>query len=963
VTPAIVLHSGAAADSQMRVVGSMPFGFALPPGSAEVLPPIWIDSQLQRGVVETSNGGFQIYDTSRLQPLSFIKAADAGGATDNAQLGIGILAAVDEDGHRVFFPANPGPPGCSSAQSIHVLDLVNITWSSAPVPCYQNGIDGFVVDSISYYAPTKKLYVVGESIAEFNEATTLNSFHESTIVRELDPNSSPPFAVDWEVDASSVCDFHMGSPSDHTGVVARVGDKVLVYCYRGKKYGQGEIAMIPLHDNRPTGNVTALPVVSAGPGGTVTADPQTGRVLITALSPPYGPATWVADTVGQRFAGVVPLGVPGQFLSGFDPSTGRLYFHDRRGFVVTDTRQDPLSGGVSYDILHGAIASKAYRAPFLSADASSRRIFVPDYDHQKFDVVQDDAPVFPACQPGQDPTAACNPDAGTADIAEQPGKTDRAFSSASNAFGVHLLNTSGPVGAIQNTADPAGVMAEGVVDCYLTPSNCISTTLLSPGDREGFLAQTSLAQGSALGSVAFASAGRVSPKDHATDGDIRELGNCNADRVGAVAGSDQMRKAIQDQCNTPAPIKDAVDQSPFAPATPENLKKGTQRKDGSEYPINGSLCVDFGGHPVTQNSTDPSVVQGYSTVSCDATTQATTASSELAAGGLPGIPNPTVSIAHASSQTTSQLTDHGLVTTASATATGINIGGQFSIGRVYTQAITQAHGRSGTTQAGFTRVISDAHGPGLDCAATCDPQQVVNAINQQFSGHLAVVMAPPEKLATPHGYSAVVAKDPGQRSVDQLLNDDDTVTFDGLDVVLIDDNSYGSLDRVTFDSAGNPQFQPGAPAGGNRSRFVVGLAGIQAESHYGVFPLVEGGGGGGGGTSAVTGSLGTPNEAGTPGSEYVIPPNIARGEGIIGVPGYRLASSPGTPAQVKHHPGLVSRLLHGLLRPFQEALKKFWALIINHPVEAVLVFLILSLLAIPLYLGYRRRQLARALAV
>ena len=62
-----------------------------------------------------------------------------------------------------------------------------------------------------------------------------------------------------------------------------------------------------------------------------------------------------------------------------------------------------------------------------------------------------------------------------------------------------------------------------------------------------------------------------------------------------------------------------------------------------------------------------------------------------------------------------------------------------------------------------------------------------------------------------------------------------------------------------------------------------------------------------------------------------------------------------------HHRGVLGNILHGLRHPV-EALKKFWALIISHPLEAVLVFLMLLLLGTPVYLGLRRRQLTRVLA-
>jgi len=69
---------------------------------------------------------------------------------------------------------------------------------------------------------------------------------------------------------------------------------------------------------------------------------------------------------------------------------------------------------------------------------------------------------------------------------------------------------------------------------------------------------------------------------------------------------------------------------------------------------------------------------------------------------------------------------------------------------------------------------------------------------------------------------------------------------------------------------------------------------------------------------------------------------------------------PGLP-HVKHkRPGLVAQLVQGILHPLS-GLKKFWALIINHPAEAVMVFLMMGMLGSPVYLGIRRRRLLQVL--
>ena len=143
-------------------------------------------------------------------------------------------------------------------------------------------------------------------------------------------------------------------------------------------------------------------------------------------------------------------------------------------------------------------------------------------------------------------------------------------------------------------------------------------------------------------------------------------------------------------------------------------------------------------------------------------------------------------------------------------------------------------------------------------------------------------------------------------------------------------------------------------------RIILGLAGVQAESHYGIVPLPPPDTGGGG-TDATPPTPGTPDVPGAPGEEISIPGTPGTPAHQAGTLGYHLAGSVGTPPHTKHKkPGLLSQLLHGLFHPF-EGLKNFWALIISHPVEAVMVFLMLAVLAIPVYLAIRRRELTRAL--
>jgi hypothetical protein len=135
---------------------------------------------------------------------------------------------------------------------------------------------------------------------------------------------------------------------------------------------------------------------------------------------------------------------------------------------------------------------------------------------------------------------------------------------------------------------------------------------------------------------------------------------------------------------------------------------------------------------------------------------------------------------------------------------------------------------------------------------------------------------------------------------------------------------------------------------------------VQAESHYGVFKLPPPDSGGGGGTEATPPAPGTPEIPPTPGQDVFTPGTPGTPAQQAGTLGYHLAGSVGTPPEHKKRPSLVAQLLHGIFHPL-EGLKNFWALIINHPFEAVMVFLMLALLGTPVYLALRRREMSRAL--
>jgi hypothetical protein len=339
------------------------------------------------------------------------------------------------------------------------------------------------------------------------------------------------------------------------------------------------------------------------------------------------------------------------------------------------------------------------------------------------------------------------------------------------------------------------------------------------------------------------------------------------------------------------------------------LQYGTQDPNGRDMPFPGSTCVSESGG--VADDAMPTRA-GTSSAHCDDHTFDGSALADTTPVAVPDTASPIVSVAHASSSVTTSRTSAGTVTTVVSRASGIRIAGTFFIGEVYAEAVTAAHGRTGTTAVTFRRLISDVRGPGIDCVATCDPQTVADAFNRAFSTQGRMRAPDPYELASRHGYQALLIKDPLLRASDMAILNDDSDTFDGLDLIV---NNDGFNASTTGPNA--------------RSRIVVELAGVHAESRYGIFPVSAGGGG-----MQFTGIT-----TGIPGSVSSLPSRLGSGNGTQQV-GYR----PGTSG-----PGLV------------QAIVDTWGFIVNHPAQAALLFVFLGLLASPVYLGLRTRSLERSL--
>jgi len=896
----------------------MPFGETVG-GEEPHSPGLVVDDRLHRGFMFTT-GQFLVYDLQRMELAARVPVPGVNEVK---------IAAADPEHHRIFWALEPQvfTTGCEVSK-IGILDTEALTWELLSVPCLsQAGSTGesVVVTGMSYDSASNKLYLVAMPtsaylVYQFSQPLPW----QPTLFLEVDPTT---LAISWSADVSHLCNWHQSITvaGNTAGTVSRAGDRLVGYCFQGgnsqnARGGRGAVITVPLHDGRPRvdrfGRVEAKVSTTYTDGEVLrVVDPVTGRILLISRNLPFGPAVWVYDSEHHWFNGTVPTGVDPNSNEGFDyvldRSTGRLYLHSTRGVTLVDARNTPLPGGVSYKVDTDPTAVPGRALP-MAVDGGLRRIFRPDIERKGWIVVDDRVPLLP------DPPTP-DPDRGTADIPEEEGKTERTFAGGGTAFGMHILNVGGlpaMVHGYNSRTDCAGRSLNRGSPCALDAA-------ISPGNRQFFLGESAAAVGENSGAAAFATPGRSAPSDYATDADVRSLGRCFADRAEKFHAS--AREAFEDACPAVEAVVDSAATGPLDGFTFERMRGGTAPRASAEenFPLPGSGCTDFGdsaADPPRRHS--PAPFDGlWSDVRCDADEIVALSSGHAAAFSAPAVSGtPSVTVARASSSVATRLDpEKGVVTTTEAVAEGISIGEVVWIGRAQTVATTAAFGRSGTTQAALVRTLSDVRAGDFRCAASCDPAAVADAITTAFSGLVQARVPEAEVLRSPRGYTGLVGKDPRRAASDAAINEDDTFTANALDLIFIQDYSRGA--------GSDGQLNAG------RSRLVVSLAGVQAESHYGIFPRPQAG----------DGSI----------SFEPVGEEVGTG-GMPSDPGpYSVAPGPAPltpPARIEVPPAGATR--------FPKSVSEAVRLIVNNPAQAALLAFFLAILAAPVYFAVRRRAVA-----
>jgi hypothetical protein len=749
-------------------------------------------------------------------------------------------------------------------------------------------------------------------------------------------------------------------------------------------------------------------------------DPVSRRVLLVTADRTNGNAVWVFDLDQERFVGVVTGGFgnqpAGNTSVGFNEKTGRIYLLTQDGILIASVRQTPLPAGVLYPVAVNTERKENFAsARRIAVDPESGRLVVPLAG--RYEVFADRVPDPPAPD-------VPDPDSLTADKDETPGKVEARTSGRAISSGVHVVVAGGAPRAVSqndpgcffrppNTTDAKDSRGEQLPrpDWELERrffDSCVAELVVSGGHREAALAMSEVDVSTSSGSSASGASFATASGDAATDADVRRPTDCGASGIDAtqewgrrwpfpddekIGGSsadgsapwsgknaDPHYRRFNDVREAMWGNEDFRDfrtgvqsewrggchgfqdegraRSAQSPLGPIDVRAGTRGPDGRGFPIPAAVCGDFGGQPSTaswppESAGSPQAVVPSSEVGCNASQPGASASSSQGVLALPSAADPQLSVARTFSSSRSIRTAEGQVTVSYASASGVKIG-PLSIAEVRSLAVTKARGRSGTTDGVLVRQLCGLSTQAADATVT-EPGCVdaasgqVKAYFEQLNGAVLqkAQLSVPEGTVqeTPGGYQAVVTKHPGQRAADQTVNDDDSHTVAALQVTLYNDGSQG------------------------RNRLVVQIAGVHAESRYGVVELPDFATGfddaapftpeqdeltaspESDGRGAVHSDPAPVADLTTPPSFYeeFFPEEAVRTS--AGVPPRRLVPLPGT------------NPLERVVRVPVQVLRDAVNLLVQHPREFGLLFLMFSLVTAPVYLGMRRRTFARAVVI
>lgn len=654
--------------------------------------------------------------------------------------------------------------------------------------------------------------------------------------------------------------------------------------------------------------------VAPSPISDVIYDAVSGRAVVTYVTA----SSFSLDVYDGGNVQKLPAFIGGLNASGglssslaFDDQTGRLYAATTTALTAIDIRRTPFAPGTVETQIHGPTFSKVL--PVLSAGGAHAypRLLV-DYKHDQalpsFGIYSDTIPV------------TADPPANDVDLNTKTGIAPGTplvvtYSGAASGFGVHADYVGGPGAVVYNNADGPDTGASA------------DTVRFIGGTRDlvaGWVQESHLSHGvSSASATALGDANDSTASDYAACSNTSNAGECQPQAAGisvpsAAATTSQRWPYPDARCDQPGADaeRSAWDGAYWNSQTPDAAPSGSPQPGSTPQPLPAADAgpARIGGASTSVDCAAAPPADGV-TVKGSVATSAEIAGVNTQSGG-----SPSLSIMGASAQTVVQppTQNSGATSTATADARSIRIdlpGHTLSIGEVYQQAIATAAGVKGSAIGTDSIRISDITLDGMELCQVCTPDNIAQ-VNSALPTLINLSEPSPDLIfgpmsgdtvpGSPGGYEAVVQANVLEQQGDgqfNVMSPAEAVIHPALRVVLYDNSS------------------------GETNRKVIDLAGAEADAEQGIDSLEQ------------------------PAPPPPTPPNVILEQQAAGyvtntitVPGpavtHNIPATDGAPNGIV---GVVEQAMTGL------------QYLVRSPIQALKMFLVLSVLGLPLFLMIRRR--------
>lgn len=788
-----------------------------------------VDGSLDRGYQlwgfrdpgQTSGASFAVgeVDLASLKVLRLLKVPDRSLAMPGpGSVGVQFLNSIDTKSHRLYLQTERGGGflGAATPREIVAVDLKTFTYTLNELPpLVESGLGAATVFGMEFDEIGENL-ILALPVLEGNVTLTGN----------------PLTLIGWRS-----ADFD-GGPLPGPG--GMLGPRVLRNCRRDPINAPGlntDLALPMMITTQPDAeadlalrtwvfvpcmttpvsfnsaivrlnhatlfdrNASDERLIPAPPGITNWAmDANRGRLLLVNESD--GSDGWVYEAATNSYIGVIQIsGYPSGRYTGFgvDEGSGRLYaFNQSNGVMLAEMGQDPIPQADPYRIRPAGSGWP------VAVDVRRNKIFLIAVD--AVDESRVDRYEIYEVPPPAEIQSKSDPDSLTKQVKEEPGKTSAQYGGSATAYGVRSLLAGGLSGAIPNLGNDSlgGVLRQINTRCGLR-------------DREVVLA--SIQQTELQNSAREAKAAGVH-LDNASIQDLERPSRCDVyNEAGLGFTLLGVEKALETfQFGSLYGRMDATLPGPY----PNEPGKGYAYwvdetiGDDTKWEYSPATCVK----PAAQAGHNSDQLAGPTSVSCGESGLVEARSEGRAREEVIG----SIAVSVGKAYTTTKVTldpQRGLVSEATSIVEDFKIG-PLTIGYIENRARSFARGRTGTSGTDpYQPVLAAVRGPGISgCELRCDVNAVIGQMNSALAGRVEFRTIKPDShllRGSPGGYQAGIIKSEKQRSSDNALVGDKSAEVPALEAIIYNDNPR--LGRI---------------------RQVIQLAGVHADSQYGIQAFDEG---------------------------------------------------------------------------------------------------------------------------